>query len=154
MIMRRAATPPSRAERGRPRVVAAVAVGLPLVIAGCAPTASSPVIPAESAPAPSPSASPGEQVPEPAIASPDDLAGTDVRVAIGSALVVAVPDGTEAEWTGTTADVTIAEFSAGGPSEGAVFRPGFIARALGTTAATVTGPDGKQVDFTISVVAP
>lgn len=152
--MRRAATPPSRAERGRPRVVAAVAVGLPLVIAGCAPTASSPVIPAESARAPSPSASPGTQVPERAIASPDDLAGTDVRVAIGSALVVAVPDGTEAEWAGTTADVTIGEFSAGGPSEGAVFRPGFIARALGTTAATVTGPDGKQVDFTISVVAP
>lgn len=137
-----------------PRPVAAVAIALPLLIAGCTPTASAPAVPAESAAAPSPSSSPGEQLLPPAIVSPGDLAGADVSVAIGSALVVAVADGTEAEWTGTTADVTIAEFSAGGPSEGAVFRPGFIARALGTTAATVTGPDGQQIDFTISVVAP
>ncbi|SDO81492.1 hypothetical protein SAMN04487848_2257 [Microbacterium sp. ru370.1] len=137
-----------------PRTFALAAVALPLVIAGCTPTASAPAVPAESIAAPSPSTSPGEQVLPPAVVSPGDLAGTDVSVSIGSALVVAVPDGTEAEWTGTTADVTIAEFSAGGPSEGAVFRPGFVARALGTTAATVTGPDGQQVDFTISVVAP
>ncbi len=86
----------------------------------------------------------GEQVPEPAIASPDDLAGTDVRVVIGSALVVAVPDGTEAEWTGTTADVTIAEFLRRRTLGGRGVPPGFIARALGTTAATVTGLTGSR----------
>lgn len=136
------------------RFLALAAVALPLAIAGCTPTASAPAVPAESIAAPSPSTSAAEQLLPPAVVSPGDLGGTDVHVAVGSALVVTVPDGTEAEWTGTTADVTIAEFSAGGPSEGAVFHPGFIARALGTTAATITGPDGQRIDFTISVVAP
>lgn len=134
--------------------VAVAAIVLPLMVAGCTPAGSDPVTPIGSAAAPSPTPSSEGQALPPAIVVPADLAGTDVSVAIGSAVVLAVPDGTEAEWTGSTADVTIAEFSAGGPSEGAVFRPGFIARALGTTAATTTGPDGQQVDFTISVVAP
>lgn len=71
----------------------------------------------------------------------------------GTALVLAVPEGTEASWSGTTGDVAIAEFSPGGPSEGAVYRPGFIVRDVGTTDATVTGADGSTVAFTITVVA-
>lgn len=133
-------------------VVAAVA--LPLALAGCAPAASdsTPVLPAPVTAAPS--STPGQQVLAPDVVSPATLAGTEVTVAIGGALVLDVPDGTEAEWTGSTTDLSIAEFSAGGPSEGAVFRPGFQVRAVGTTAATVTGPDGTRVAFTISVVAP
>ncbi len=90
----------------------------------------------------------------PTLVSPGDLDGRDVTVIVGTSLVIAAPDGTDAEWMGTTADRTIAEFSAGGASEGATFHPGYIARATGTTDATLTGPDGKKVSFRISVVAP
>lgn len=129
----------------------ALAAALPLLIAGCAPTTSegtSGGVPEGSA---APSASAADQLLPPTTVVPADLAGTDVRVIRGTSLVLAVADGTEAEWTGTTADVAIAEFSPGGPSEGAVFRPGFIVREIGSTDATVTGPDGETVAFTITV---
>ncbi|MDF2917002.1 MAG: ABC-type metal ion transport system, periplasmic component/surface adhesin [Microbacterium sp.] len=126
------------------------------LLAGCAPAAdptpnsdvSASVAPAD----PQPSAS--SQALPPTVVSPGDLDGRDVSVIVGTALVIAAPDGTDAEWTGTTADRTIAEFSAGGASEGATFHPGFIARGTGTTDATLSGPDGKEIAFRISVVAP
>jgi hypothetical protein len=92
-----------------------------------------------------------DQMLPPTTVAPSDLEGTDVAVIRGTSLVLAVPEGSEAEWRGTTADVAVAEFSAGGPSEGAVFRPGFTVREVGSTAATVTGPDGVTVSFTITV---
>ncbi|WP_150957328.1 hypothetical protein [Microbacterium testaceum] len=122
------------------------------LLAGCAPAASdAPAVPA--AEAPSPAATVDEAF-APTVVSPDDLDGKSASVKIGTSLVLAVPDGTEAEWTGTTSDVDIAEFSAGGPSEGSIFRPGFLPRAVGETAATLTGPDGKIIRFTLSVLAP
>ncbi len=121
-------------------------------LAGCAPASTPPspdvVVTAE----PSPTSSAMEGALPPAFVAPDALEGTDVKVVLGTALVLTVPDGTEAEWKGTTADVAIAEFSSGGPSEGAVFRPGFLVREVGTTAATLTGADGRTIAFTITVV--
>lgn len=129
----------------------ALAVALPLVVAGCTPTASEDPSVGGPEGSAAPSASAMDQMLPPTTVTPADLEGTDVRVIRGTSLVLAVPDGTEADWTGTTADVAIAEFSPGGPSEGAVFRPGFIVRELGSTDATVTGPDGTTVAFTITV---
>lgn len=132
-------------------IAVAAAVALPLMIAGCTPTASDSPPTEETVPSSAPSASAMDQMLPPTTVAPADLEGTDVRVIRGTSLVLAVPDGTEAEWTGTTADVAIAEFSPGGPSEGAVFRPGFIVRDVGTTDATVTGPGDQTVAFTITV---
>ncbi|WZH36122.1 MAG: hypothetical protein PIR02_15335 [Microbacterium enclense] len=137
-------------------VVGLISTGL--LLTGCVQSADPSPGPATdsgvsgSAATPAPSAS--AQALPPTIVSPGDLDGRDVSVVVGTALVVAAPDGTEADWTGTTADRTIAEFSAGGASEGATFRPGFVARATGTTDATLTSPDGTQISFRISVVAP
>lgn len=130
----------------------AVLVAAPLLMAGCAPAASEGT-PATGGAA-SPAASASAEILAPTIVSPGELDTRQATVVVATALVIAVPDGTEAEWTGTTADPTIADFSAGGASEGAVFRPGFQARKVGTTAATLSGPDGQEIDFTISVVAP
>lgn len=129
----------------------AVAVALPLMIAGCTPTASEDPSGGSDASS-APSASATDQLLPPTTVAPADLEGTDVSVILGTSLVLAVADGSEGEWTGTTADVAIAEFSPGGPSEGAVFRPGFIVREVGTTEATVTGPGGGTITFTITVV--
>ncbi|MDQ1121900.1 hypothetical protein [Microbacterium trichothecenolyticum] len=130
----------------------ALALVLPLMMAGCTPTAS----PDSSSHdmTPESAASAGAQALSPTIVSPGELATREATVVVATELVIAAPDGTEADWTGTTADPTIAEFSAGGASEGAVFRPGFEARKVGKTAATLTGPDGQTISFTISVVAP
>jgi len=131
----------------------ALVVTAGVLLAGCAPAASdTPVPPA--ADAPSPAASVDDQAFAPTVVSPEDLDGKDATVKIGTSLVLAVPDGTEAEWTGSTADVAIADFSPGGPSEGSVFRPGFLPHEIGQTAATLTGPDGKTLRFTLSVIAP
>lgn len=130
-----------------------VAVTATLALAGCAPEApSTPSGDGTAAVAPSPTESPMEGALPPTFVAPDELEGTDVKVLLGTALVLTVPDASEAEWTGTTADVAIAEFSPGGPSEGAVFRPGFLVREVGTTAATLTGADGRTISFTITVV--
>lgn len=130
--------------------VAAV-VAVALVTTGCTAT-TEPAVPA--APAPASSTPAGLQALPPTIVSPGQLDGTDVAIVIGTALVIAVEDGTEDQWRGTTADVTIAEFSAGGSDEGATFRPGFVGRATGSTGATLTAPDGREIRFTIDVVAP
>lgn len=130
----------------------AVAVALPLFMVGCTPSASEDPS-AGSDPSSAPSASATDQLLPPTTVAPADLEGTDVRVILGTSLVLAVADGSEGEWTGTTADVAVAEFSPGGPSEGAVFRPGFLVREVGSTAATVTGPDGQTITFTITVAA-
>lgn len=136
--------------------VVLVAVVLPLALSGCTPDAAEPASSgiASTQVGSTPAASPGQQVASPTIVAPEDLDGTEVSVVIGAALVIAVPDGAEAEWTGGTTDPSIAEFSRGGPSEGAVFRPGFVARAVGVTPATMTGPDGREFSFTLSVKAP
>lgn len=132
--------------------IAAVLIAVPLLAVGCAPEA--PEIPATevTAAAPSPSSTTMDGMLPPAIVAPTDLEGTEQRVVLGTSLVLTVPEGTESQWTGTTADVAIAEFNPGGPSEGAVFQPGFLVRAVGTTTATLTGPDGQTVSFTIDVV--
>lgn len=127
-----------------------------VLLAGCTPAAEP--SPGGGGTGSSTAATPGPssstQALPPTLMSPGDLDGRDVTVIVGTALVIAAPDGTDAEWTGTTVDRTIAEFSAGGASEGATFHPGYIARATGTTGATLTGPDGKEISFRISVVAP
>lgn len=128
-----------------------------LALAGCSPsadTSASTDTGAGSSASADPNPASSAQALPPTIVSPGDLDGRDVSVIVGTALVLAVAEGTEAEWQGSTADRSIAEFSAGGASEGATFRPGFEARATGTTDATVTGPDGAPIDFRISVVAP
>lgn len=130
----------------------AVLAAVVLLSAGCAP-AEAPT-PAGGGSASTPAASGGLQALPPTILSPGELDGTDVSVIVGTALVIAVDDGTEDQWRGTTADTAVAEFSAGGSDEGATFRPGFEARATGTTEATLTAPDGREIRFTISVVAP
>jgi len=126
-------------------------LALVLVTSGCA-ASTDPAQPTGASP--SAETDGGLQALPPTIVSPGELDGTDVAVVLGTALVVSVPDGTEDQWRGTTDDVDVAEFSAGGSDEGATFRPGFEARAVGSTGATLTAPDGREITFTISVVAP
>ena len=132
--------------------VLAVLAAVVLLSAGCAPAGTPSTTGGGSAP--SSATAGGLQALPPTILSPGELDGTDVSVVVGTALVIAVEDGTEDQWRGTTADPANAEFSAGGSDEGATFRPGFEARAIGSTEATLTGPDGGEIQFTISVVAP
>lgn len=132
--------------------LAAVVVAVALLAVGCTP-AEAPATPSGGSSA-SPSEAGGLQALPPTIVSPGELDGTDVSVIVGTALVLAVDDGTEDQWTGTTADPAVAEFSAGGTTEGATFRPGFDALEIGSTEATVTAPDGREIAFSISVVAP
>jgi hypothetical protein len=131
----------------------AALVAIALVTSGCT-AAGDTAQPAGVSSSATPSTAGGLQALPPTIVSPGELDGTDVAVVIGTALVIAVDDGTEDRWRGTTADPSIAEFSAGGSDEGATFRPGFEARTVGSTQATLTGPDGREIAFTISVVAP
>lgn len=137
----------------RPSSAPAILVAVALLMSGCTAT-TEPVLPAAPTPASSAATAAGLQALPPTIVSPGQLDGTDIAVVIGTALVIAVEDGTEDQWRGTTADVTIAEFSAGGSDEGATFRPGFVGRSTGSTAATLTAPDGREIRFTIDVVAP
>lgn len=132
--------------------LAAVVVAVALLTVGCTP-AQTPAAPSGGSSA-SPSTAGGLQALPPTIVSPGELDGTDVAVIVDTALVIAVDDGTEDQWTGTTADPTVAEFSGGGTTEGATFRPGFTALSIGSTTATLTAPDGREIAFTISVVAP
>ena len=132
--------------------VVAVLVAVALLSAGCSPSGST-TSPSAGSPS-STTESGGLQALPPTIVSPGELDGEDVSVIVGTALVIAVDDGTEDQWRGTTTDPNVAEFSAGGSNEGATFRPGFTARELGMTEATLTAPDGREISFTISVVAP
>ncbi len=134
----------------RVHAAAAALVAVPLLLAGCTDDASQ-AAPVSGGSLPASSASASADVFAPTLVTPEDLADTTVSIGLGGALVIAVPDGTDAEWSGTTDDPTIAEFSAGGASEGAVFHPGFVARGMGTTAATLIGPDGTLTAFEISV---
>lgn len=137
----------------RSSVALAVVVAVTVALTGCTASPDA-VVPPVASPSVAPSGDGGLQALPPTIVSPGELDGTDVSVVIGTALVLAVDDGTEDHWHGTTADVTVAEFSAGGSDEGATFRPGFQARSLGSTAATLTSPEGRRIDFTLTVVAP
>lgn len=135
----------------RSSAVLATLVAMVITLTGCTATETAPIA---ASPSLTPHTDGGLQGVPPTIVSPGELDGADVSVVVGTALVVAVDDGTEDQWRGATSDVKIAEFSAGGSDEGATFRPGFEARATGSTAATLTAPDGRSISFTISVVAP
>lgn len=137
----------------RSSLALAALVAVVLATAGCTASGGG-AQPAGVSSSPTPSTAGGLQALPPTIVSPGELDGTDVAVVVGTALVIAVDDGTEDQWSGTTTDPAIAEFSAGGSDEGATFRPGFEARKIGSTQATLTGPDGREIAFTLSVVAP
>ena len=127
----------------RKTVAAAAIIVAALSLVGCAHTA----------PQPGPSASAGQQLPAPIILEPSALAGKQIRISLQIPLVVKVDATALATWTGTVADPSVAAFTAGGERNGASFDPGFTAVKVGTTQATLTGPDGKIIAFTITVVA-
>lgn len=136
----------------RSPAAAAVLLAASLLMAGCtAPVDESPLVQG-GAPNAEPTNTAG--VMTPTIVAPAELDGTTVTAVVGAAVVLTVPAGSEGEWAGSEDDPTIAEFSAGGVSEGGTFQPSFIARGTGTTGATLVGPDGGIVHFTIEVTAP
>lgn len=106
-------------------------------------------------PQPAPSAGvSGQQLPAPIILEPSALAGKQVSISLQIPLVVRINDDTAlAKWTGSVADSSVATFVPGGQRNGASFNPGFTGVKVGSTAATLTGPDGKVVAFTLTVVA-
>ena len=123
--------------------VAAIVVAV-MSLVGCAQTA----------PQPGPSTSAGQQLPAPIIREPSALAGQQIRISLQIPLVVKIDDTTAlAKWTGSVADSSVATFVAGGERNGASFNPGFNGVKVGTTQATLTGPDGKVIAFTLTVVA-
>ncbi|MEX0151322.1 hypothetical protein [Microbacterium sp. LMI1-1-1.1] len=137
----------------RSPAAAAVLLAASLLLTACtAPAENGGPIVQGGAPNAEPSNSAG--VMTPTIVAPDELDGTTVTAVVGAAVVLTVPEGSEGEWAGSEDDPTIAEFSAGGMSEGGSFQPSFIARGTGTTGATLVGPDGGIVHFTIEVTAP
>ncbi len=133
----------------------AALVAAVIVVAACTNTET----PSRSttAPAVSPSADASSasmsQLRPPVFVQPDKLAGQTIGVREGSAVVVTVGsagDGLD-KWNGSTEDASIAVFSAGGVRDGASFNPGFDAKKVGITKATLTDPSGKTVSFTIEV---
>ncbi|PFG18175.1 hypothetical protein ATK74_2757 [Propionicimonas paludicola] len=93
------------------------------------------------------------QLRPPVFVEPDKLAGQTISVRQDSAVVITSEStGDElGKWTGSTEDATVAVFSPGGTRDGASFNPGFDAKKVGTTKATLTDPAGKSVSFTIQV---
>lgn len=93
------------------------------------------------------------QLRPPVFVPPDKLAGQTISVRQDSAVVITSEStGDElGKWKGSTEDASIAVFSAGGVRDGASFNPGFDAKKVGTTKATLTDPAGKSVSFTIQV---
>lgn len=132
-------------KRHVPYVAATVLAGA-LAFTGCSQPAPEP--------APNPETSDEQRPPGPIYFTPEDLQGKDVSISLDIPLTITIEDDADLDkWHGEVTDDTVAEFTAGKMQDGASFNPGFNALKTGTTDATLTGPDGKEITFTITVVS-
>ena len=83
------------------------------------------------------------------IVTVEELDGATFEVTSAQPLVLNAED--PGSWTGDTADPGVAKFVPGGDEGDATYNPSFVAVGAGSTAATLTGPDGAPHDFTIDV---
>ena len=79
----------------------------------------------------------------------DPITTSEVSVRITRTIVLTVAD--PGNWSATIADPKIAKFMAGGDQGSYTTNPGITPLALGSTTATITGPDGMNYLLTITV---
>ena len=79
----------------------------------------------------------------------DPITTSEVSVRITRTIVLTVAD--PGNWSATIADPKIAKFVAGGDQGSYTTNPGITPLAVGSTTATITGPDGKNYLLTITV---
>ena len=79
----------------------------------------------------------------------DPATTSEVSVRVTRTIVLTVAD--PANWSATIADPKIAKFMAGGDQGSYTTNPGITPLALGSTTATITGPDGMNYLLTITV---
>ena len=89
----------------------------------------------------------GSQALPPVMIDPATTSEISVRITRTIVLTVADPG----KWSATIADPTIAIFVAGGDQGSYTNNPGIKPLAVGSTTATITGPDGKNYLLTITV---
>ena len=89
----------------------------------------------------------GSQALPPVMIDPATTSEVSVRITRTIVLTVADPG----NWSATIADAKIAKFVAGGDQGSYTTNPGITPLAVGSTTATVTGPDGKNYLLTITV---
>ena len=89
----------------------------------------------------------GNQALPPVMIDPANTTEISVRVTRTIVLTVADPG----NWSATITDAKIAKFVAGGDQGGYTTNPGITPLAVGSTTATITGPDGKNYLLTITV---
>lgn len=128
-------------------VLGAVVVTASLLMAGCAPAASS---------SPTGDTTPiGGDIVAPVTVSANDLQGESVELIIGQTLNIDTGDLAVDSYTGTVSDRAVAEFVAGKDEGSATFNPGVRALSAGTTTVTMTNTNGgiQPLDFTVRVTA-
>ena len=89
----------------------------------------------------------GSQALPPVMIDPATTSEVSVRITRTIVLTVADPG----NWSATIADPKIAKFVAGGDQGSYTTNPGITPLALGSTTATITGPDGMNYLLTITV---
>ena len=89
----------------------------------------------------------GSQALPPVMIDPATTSEVSVRITRTIVLTVADPG----NWSATIADPKIAKFVAGGDQGSYTTNPGISPLAVGSTTATITGPDGKNYLLTITV---
>ena len=83
----------------------------------------------------------------------NDLQGTTVELVVGQVLNINTGDLAVDSYSGTIADTAVAEFSQGNATKESETNPGVTARAVGTTAVTMTNKQGgiQPLAFTVVV---
>lgn len=130
----------------RKALIIAGALSASLLFAGCSQPAHDP--------GPGPDSSADQQLPGPIFFTPEELDGKSVSISQKIPLVVKIEDDKELTgWKGEATNTEIAKFISGEIRDGASFAPGFEGLSVGTTTATLSGPAGKTISFTLTVVA-
>lgn len=80
-------------------------------------------------------------------------AGT-VEVRRGQSIVLAVPEGTEAQWSATVDRPDVVRFTSGGDRGGWVARPGLDALEAGSAQVEIAGPGDQDLALDVIVVEP
>lgn len=83
----------------------------------------------------------------------EELQGAEVRLIVGQALNVDTGSESVDSFEGTVSNADIVEFVAGSEKDGLVTHPGFFAKSLGETPATLSNTEAgaEQIHFTITV---
>lgn len=89
-------------------------------------------------------------MPAPLVMSPADLEAEEITISSRRPLVIDVDD--PEHWRGNVDDNSIVMFTSGEDHGKYLTNPAFSAVDVGTTGATLAGPNGEEIAFTIIVL--